>query len=525
MEKNNIKPVVKANAVEELLSNGVIKKQTFDTKYKDGANGKSKQKQRLYFMGSVYQDTDVLTKSEIKDGVLIKKAIKHKSHGEEAKDSTNFATLFNFNDQNDVVIQQPYDGRPSIFGIMYKDYNTLFYGKKDSYGEKSLKDIKERRNDECGKIISSKGKKLYFGKNLNKEQDYLRRFDNYEQRVRVAINETKKNLNINNIFEKNRNEEIKKELLKNFKLKYKNNDEKDEAFYVNINVDDKTVEIGPWKGFRGIFSPEKDAIIEKSGAENCNEFVSVQDEKVASAFFFCKKNSLEDFFTNDVYTEIADEAKKEARKKEIYYNYNHFISVNEEDFIKQFNQRFDQQYDQNFCHLLNSQKKLGLPYIPILYKNDGFGFRLENTKLSVFAKKINDGFIKNGKKSLFSEAEIQEFEKFESEFDFQDIQKEDENIQKKDEDIQKEEQHDDNGKNTTIKWKNKNNNMLNNEIDCKGGNTVDQKIKTSSAEAGPGQSLLDRLKSKCRCCFGGNENEIINTANLSQGQLAIENKI
>ena len=511
MKKNDTKPVIKANAVEELLSKGVIKKQTFDTKYKDGANSKSKQKQRLYFMGSVYQDTDVFTKSEIKDGVLIKKAIKHKSHGEEAKDSTNFATLFNFNDQNDVVIQQPYDGRPSIFGIMYKDYNTLFYGKKDSYGEKSLKDIKQRRNDECGKIISSKGKKLYFGKNLNKEQDYLRRFDNYEQRVRVAINETKKNLNINNIFEKNRNEEIKKELLKNFKLKYKNNDEKDEAFYVNINVDDKTVQIGPWKGFCGIFSPEKDAIIEKSGAENCNEFVSVQDEKVASAFFFCKKNSLEDFFTNDVYTGIADKAKEEARKKEIYYNYNHFISVNEEDFIKQFNQRFDQQYDQNFCHLLECQKKIGLPYIPILYKNDGFGFRLENMKLSVFAKKINDGFITNGKKPLFSEAEIQEFEKFESEFDFENIQKED--------------QQDDNGKNTAIKLENKNNNILNNEIDCKGGNTVDQKIKTSSAEAGQGQSLLDRLKSKCHCCFGGNENEIINTVNVNPGQLAIENKI
>ena len=524
MEKNNIKQVVKANAVEELLSKGVIKKQTFDTKYKDGANSKSKQKQRLYFMGSVYPDTKVLNGHYTEKGRLIKKPIKHLSYGREASVATNFATLFNFDENNNAVIQQPYNGAPSIFGIMYKDYDTLFYGKNDSFGESKVGDVMRRKEESKGRYVNEYNDKVYFGRDLNKENDYLQRFDNYEQRIRKAIALTKEKLKINDIFNESKQEEIKKELLDNFNLQYKNKKNDDDFCRVDIDKTNKILKIGTKKGFYCKFSVEKDAILEKSGINLCNEFVSIKDAEVSSAFFFCDKNSLEDFFRRD-----KDNNNMSSFKVKGYYALQQARQHAEYEKLKfdddMFRDNFYKNYDQNFCHLLNSQKKLGLPYIPILYKNDGFGFRLENTKLSVFAKKINDGFIKNGKKPLFSEAEIQEFEKFESEFDFQDIQKEDENIQKKDEDIQKEEQHDDNGKNTTIKWKNKNNNMLNNEIDCKGGNTVDQKIKTSSAEAGPGQSLLDRLKSKCRCCFGGNENEIINTANLSQGQLAIENKI
>ena len=67
MEENNIKPVVRANAVEELFGRGIIKKQTFNTKYKVGGFfglfGKNKQKERLYFIGSVYPDTNVFTGS------------------------------------------------------------------------------------------------------------------------------------------------------------------------------------------------------------------------------------------------------------------------------------------------------------------------------------------------------------------------------------------------------------------------------------------------------------------------------
>ena len=80
MEKNNIKPVVKANAVEELFGRGIIKKQTFNTKYKVGGFlglfGKNKQKERLYFMGSVYPDTKVLNEHYTEKGRLIKKSNK-----------------------------------------------------------------------------------------------------------------------------------------------------------------------------------------------------------------------------------------------------------------------------------------------------------------------------------------------------------------------------------------------------------------------------------------------------------------
>ena len=539
MEKNNIKPVVKANAVAELLSKGVIRKQTFNTKYKDSTTGKSTQKQRLYFIGSVYSDTDVLTKSKIKDGVLIKKAIKHKSHGKEADYPTNFATLFNFDNQGDVIIQQPYNGSPSIFGIMYKDYHTLFYGKKDSYGEKEVKHIKQLQNNEyneCGKIVGTEKTKLYFGKKLNKENDYLQRFDNYEQRIRKAIALTKEKLKINDIFNESKQEEIKKELLDNFNLQYKNKKNDNDFYLIDIDKTNKILEIGSKKGFYCTFSVEKDAIIEKSGFMNCNEFVSISDEKVASTFFFCDGNSLEDFFDpyyggSSLYLRIVCRAEQKAEEKQKYINKENKQTFGETEWEK-FCDIFYEQYDENFRNLLNGQKKLGLPYIPILYKNDKVGFRLENMKLSVFAEKINDGFIANGQKPLFSEAEIQEFEKFENQFVFegekQEMQQDNESekntikLQNKDNNISYDDE-DITINNDTIKLQNKDNNILNNEIDCKCGKTV--KIKTSSAETGQGQSLWDRLKSKCCCCFGGNENEIINTVNVNPSQLAIENKI
>ena len=424
MEKNNIKPVVKANAVAELLSKGVIRKQTFNTKYKDSTTGKSKQKQRLYFIGSVYSDTDVLTKSKIKDGVLIKKAIKHKSHGKEADYPTNFATLFNFDNQGDVIIQQPYNGSPSIFGIMYKDYHTLFYGKKDSYGEKEVKHIKQLQNNEyneCGKIVGTEKTKLYFGKKLNKENDYLQRFDNYEQRIRKAIALTKEKLKINDIFNESKKEVIKKELLDNFNLQYKNKKNDNDFCLVDIDKTNKILEIGTKKGFYCTFSVEKDAILDKSGINKCNEFVSIKDAEVVSAFFFCDKNSLEDFFRRNKYffrRKIynissfmckAHNACEKARESANYKN----CQFDDNMFCKN--------YYQNFRNLLNCQKQLGLPYIPILYKNDKLGFRLENMKLSVFAKKINDGFKMNKLEPLFGKDEIQELEKFENQFVFEGI--------------------------------------------------------------------------------------------------------
>lgn len=515
MEKNNIKPVVKANAVAELLSKGVIKKQTFDTKYKVGgflgSFGKNKQKERLYFMGSVYPDTKVLNGHYTEKGRLIKKPIKHLSYGREASVATNFATLFNFDENNNAVIQQPYNGAPSIFGIMYKDYDTLFYGKNDSFGESKVGDVMRRKEESKGRYVNEYNDKVYFGRDLNKENDYLQRFDNYEQRIRKAIALTKEKLKINDIFNESKQEVIKKELLDNFNLQYKNKKNDDDFCRVDIDKTNKILKIGTKKGFYCKFSVEKDAILEKSGINLCNEFVSIKDAEVSSAFFFCDKNSLEDFFRRD-----KDNNNMSSFKVKGYYALQQARQHAEYEKLKfdddMFRDNFYKNYDQNFRNLLNCQKQLCLPYIPILYKNDKLGFRLENMKLSVFAKKINDCFIKNSKKPLFSEAEIQEFEKFESEFDF-------ENTQQEDEDIQKEEQQDDNGKNTT------NNNILNNEIDSKIGKTADQKIKTRSAEAGQGQSLWDRLKSKCCCCFGGNENEIINTVNVNPSQLAIENKI
>ena len=421
MEKNNIKPVVKANAVAELLSKGVIRKQTFNTKYKDSTTGKSKQKQRLYFIGSVYSDTDVLTKSKIKDGVLIKKAIKHKSHGKEADYPTNFATLFNFDENNNAVIQQPYNGGPSIFGIMYKDYDTLFYGKNDSFGESKVGDVMHRKEESKGRDVD-KYNKVYFGKDLNKENDYLQRFDNYEQRIRKAIAFTKEKLKINDIFNESKQEEIKKELLDNFNLQYKNKKNDDDFCRVDIDKNNKTLEIGTQKGFYCKFSVEKDAILEKSGINSCNEFVSIKDAEVASAFFFCNKNSLEDFFKDSRHSSRSSSSF-------CYYSGKAYLKMKQHAYINKIEEmkpkQFYKQYNDNFRNIVFFQKKIGLPYIPILYKNDGFGFRLENMKLSVFAKKINDGFKMNKLEPLFSKDEIQDLEKFESEFDFENIQKED----------------------------------------------------------------------------------------------------
>ena len=376
-------------------------------------------------------------------------------------------------------------------------------------------------------IQSNCNDKVYFGQDLNKENDYLQRFDNYEQRIRKAIALTKEKLKINDIFNESKQEEIKKELLDNFNLQYKNKKNYEDFCSVMIDKNNKTLEIGTKKGFYCTFSVEKDAILDKSGINKCNEFVSIKDAEVASAFFFCDENSLEDFFrrNKDDYNmssfmwkayKACEKAQESAKYKKLQFDDNMFYK----------------NYYQNFRNLLNCQKQLGLPYIPILYKNDKLGFRLENMKLSVFAKKINDGFKMNKLEPLFSEAEIQELKKFENQFVFegekQEMQQDNESekntikLQNKDNNISYDDE-DITINNDTIKLQNKDNNILNNEIDCKCGKTV--KIKTSSAETGQGQSLWDRLKSKCCCCFGGNENEIINTVNVNPSQLAIENKI
>ena len=66
-------------------------------------------------------------------------------------------------------------------------------------------------------------------------------------------------------------------------------------------------------------------------------------------------------------------------------------------------------------------KKIRFTLYTNLYKNDKLGFRLENMKLSVFAKKINDGFKMNELEPLFSKDDIQELEKFENQFVFEGI--------------------------------------------------------------------------------------------------------
>ena len=111
---------------------------------------------------------------------------------------------------------------------------------------------------------------------------------------------------------------------------------------------------------------------------------------------------------------------------------------------------FSQKYDENFRNLLDCQKKLGLPYIPILYKDDKMGFRLEN----MIANKINDCFKKycKNKAPLFKNNEIENFKKFENEFNFERIKKENKKIklQNKDNNMSQEE------------WEYKNTTMCNN---------------------------------------------------------------
>lgn len=139
--------------------------------------------------------------------------------------------------------------------------------------------------------------KVYFGKNLNKEKDYLCRLDNYEQRIRKAIKFTKKNLKINDIFDEDRRDEIKTELLGNFKLQYKSKKNDDDFDSVNLDKIHKTIEIGTRNGFYCTFSVEKDAIMEKSGVNSCNEFVSTSDETVSSVFFFLREKFIRRFFS------------------------------------------------------------------------------------------------------------------------------------------------------------------------------------------------------------------------------------
>ena len=299
---------------------------------------------------------------------------------------------------------------------MYKDYDTLFYGKNDSFGESKVDDVMRRKEESKGRYVDKCNDKVYFGQDLNKENDYLQRFDNYEQRIRKAIALTKEKLKINDIFNESKQEEIKKELLDNFNLQYKNKKNDDDFCRVDIDKTNKILEIGTKKGFYCKFSVEKDAILEKSGTNKCNEFVSIKDAEVASAFFFCDENSLEDFFrrNKDHYNmssfmwkayKACEKAQESAKYKKLQFDDNMFYK----------------NYYQNFRNLLNCQKQLGLPYIPILYKNDELGFRLENMKLSVFAKKINDGFRMNKLEQLFSKDDIQELEKFENQFVFEGI--------------------------------------------------------------------------------------------------------
>ena len=52
-----------------------------------------------------------------------------------------------------MVIQQSYNCEPSIFGIMYKDYDTLFYGKEDSFGESKVGDVMLRKEESKGRYV------------------------------------------------------------------------------------------------------------------------------------------------------------------------------------------------------------------------------------------------------------------------------------------------------------------------------------------------------------------------------------
>ena len=391
-----------------------------------------------------------------------------------------------------MVIQQSYNCEPSIFGIMYKDYDTLFYGKEDSFGESKVGDVMLRKEESKGRYVDEYNDKVYFGRDLNKENDYLQRFDNYEQRIRKAIALTKEKLKINDIFNESKQEEIKKELLDNFNLQYKNKKNDDDFCRVDIDKTNKILEIGAKKGFYCKFSVEKDAILEKSGRNKCNEFVSIKDAEVASAFFFCDKNSLEDFFRRNKYffrRKIynissfmckAHNACEKARESANYKNC-------------QFDDNmFRKNYYQNFRNLLNCQKQLGLPYIPILYKNDKLGFRLENMKLSVFAKKINDGFNMNKLEPLFSKDEIQELEKFENQFVF--------------EGEKQEMQQDNNNEYVQVKLQNKDNNTIYDESDDENNITINNDVSVNDiSKINVFNAKQDNKKCKKKeetsCCF------------------------
>ena len=139
-----------------------------------------------------------------------------------------------------------------------------------------------------------------------------------------------------------------------------------------------------------------------------------KEEAIAWAWEFVTKNLQ---LPNDkLYVTIYYTDNKVPASRKYLLCYYRFISIDESN-----TNMFCKNYYQNFLNLLNCQKQLGLPYIPILYKNDKLGFRLENMKLSVFAKKINDGFKTNKLEPLFSKDEIQELEKFENQFVFEGI--------------------------------------------------------------------------------------------------------
>lgn len=372
--------------LQDHFENKILKSARYTTKYQN-KTGKCDEKEQKYFIASFYRDANITEDDDFKNN----NNKKPKSE-EEDKIPLTFATCFSKNN-NGNFIEQPFDKMYTYsneddtypaYGIIYEDFHTAVWSKRDNRGEdiinffhnlenhehsKEIIDflkgnnmpmniselrengikriqIKElikflKDNHYGSKINDCYGESIYPGENAI--QQYLSKLDDLRYRIGTDLEHDDKELKEANKRAKTPFQRALDEPRYEFLMYDKENKNiayigyTDNKVYSGGKVENNTIDYDDDRPYRSTITYDKK---QKEMIYNlaCNEFISQQNEKVAS-FVVWMKN-----FTDNNFTENT---------LHIFFQQCNNYGIGEANIPKLYKMIF-------------AQKDLGIPYMPIL---------------------------------------------------------------------------------------------------------------------------------------------------------------
>lgn len=333
------------------FENKILKSARYKTKYQN-KTGNYDEKEQKYFIASFYRDANITEDDDFKQSKL-----KIPKSEEEDKMPLTFATCFSKNN-NGNFIEQPFDTTHTHFdeddtypayGIIYKDFHTAVWSKRDNKGESIInffhnlknykhskeiidfltknklptnipelrkKGIKRKQIQKLIKFLKDNNHKYvlideYYGESVypgeNAIQQYLSKLDYLRYRIGADLEHNDKKLKEANSRAKTQFKRASNEPRYEFLMYDKKNKNiayigyTDNQQYSGGKVEDNKIyyDGGPYRSTITYDRAKKEMIYNLA----CNEFISQQNEKVAS-FVVLMKNFTDNNFKKDTLHEF-----------------------------------------------------------------------------------------------------------------------------------------------------------------------------------------------------------------------------